>query len=42
MIAAMAMQGLLAGGGMFEVEIIANVAVDLADALIAELKKPKQ
>jgi hypothetical protein len=42
MIAAMAMQGLLAGGGMFEVEIIAKDAVDLADALIAELQRTEK
>jgi hypothetical protein len=41
MIAAMCLQGLLAGGGMFGVEMMAKDAVDLADALIAELAKPK-
>ena len=41
MIAAMAMQGMLAGGGMFGVEMMAKDAVELADALIAELQKPK-
>jgi len=41
MIAAMCLQGLLSRGGMWDSEVIVTDAVEAADALIAELQKPK-